>query len=374
MLNPDYTTRMKGTPGGGTTTSDRLTTVLSYGALLVLGYLVYEIFAPFLEPLAWSAVLAIFFYPLHELLLRKMSPNKAALASTTIVTLVLIVPSIILLGYAARQAIDAMTKIHQGLAVQGQGPSQGLLMELAERIRSRLPEAWRHSDISGEIGRLAERAGAYLASKVGAAVRNLTTFLLDLFIAILGLFYMFRDRQIIVRRVKTLLPFEEAIQSNMLLESKELVFASVAVGLIIAGIQGGLGGISFVIARVPNALFWGVLMAFTSFIPVVGSALVWVPVLVWLGLNGHWGRALVVLAINGGLTAMADNIVRPLLLRNRTRLNEFVLLISVLGGLELFGLVGLVLGPTLVAAAMSIFQVYTVHRETTVAKQMKETP
>lgn len=374
MLAFHYTTHMKTTPAGGLTTSDRLTTVLSYGALLVLGYLVYEIFAPFLEPLAWSAVLAIFFYPLHELLLRKMSPNKAALVSTTVVTLVLIVPSIILLGYAARQAIDAMTKIHQGLAVQGQGPNQGLLMELAERIRSRLPEAWQHSDISGQIGQWAERAGAYLASKVGAAVRNLTTFLLDLFIAILGLFYMFRDRQTIVRRVKTLLPFEEAIQSNMLLESKELVFASVAVGLIIAGIQGGLGGISFLIARVPNALFWGVLMAFTSFIPVVGSALVWVPVLVWLGLNGHWGRALIVLAINGGLTAMADNIVRPLLLRNRTRLNEFVLLISVLGGLELFGLVGLVLGPTLVAAAMSIFQVYTVHRETTVAKQMKEIP
>ena len=364
---------MKGTPASSATTSDRLTTVLSYGALLVLGYLVYEIFAPFLVPLAWSAVLAIFFYPMHERLHGRLTPTRAALASTTLVTLLLIVPSIVILIYTGRQAIDAMAKIQQALTVHGQGPSPGLIVEIEERIRARLPEAWRHADISGAIGQWAERAGTYLASKLGAVVKNLTAFMVDLFLVIFGLFYMFRDRQAIMKRVRTLLPFEEAIQSNMLLESKELIFASVAVGLVISGIQGGLGGFSFLLTGIPNALFWGVVMAFASLIPVVGSALVWIPVSLWLGFSGHWGKAVVVLAICGGLAATADNVVRPLLLRNRTRLNEYLLLISVLGGLEVFGLLGLVVGPTVVAAAMSIFQVYAVHRETTV-EQLKEIP
>src|SRR5262249_6589011 len=148
---------------------------------------------------------------------------------------------------------------------------------------------------------------------------------------------------------------------NMLHESKELIFASVAVGLIIAGIQGSLGGMAFAITGIPNALFWGVVMAFASLIPAVGSALVWIPAALWLGFSGHWGKAVVVLAICGGLAGTVDNLVRPLLLRNRTRLNEFLLFISVLGGLEVFGVLGLVVGPTIVAAAMGLFQVYALH-------------
>jgi len=96
---------------------------------------------------------------------------------------------------------------------------------------------------------------------------------------------------------------------------------------------------------------------------VVGSALVWAPAVLWLGFQGHWGKALVVLAISGGVATVADNIVRPLLLRNRTRLNDLLLFISILGGLDAFGLLGLVIGPTVVAAALGVFRVYMEHRE-----------
>ena len=145
-------------------------------------------------------------------------------------------------------------------------------------------------------------------------------------------------------------------------ESRELIFASVAVGLLIAAIQGALGGLAFTLAGICTALFWGVLMAFFSLVPVVGSALIWVPAALWLGFTGHGGKGLLVVVICGGVAGVADNIVRPMLLRNRTHLNELLLFISVLGGIEVFGLLGLVAGPTIVAAAMGVFRVYMEHR------------
>jgi predicted PurR-regulated permease PerM len=96
---------------------------------------------------------------------------------------------------------------------------------------------------------------------------------------------------------------------------------------------------------------------------VVGSALIWIPATFWIGLNGHWGKAIVILAICGGVAGIADNFVRPLLLRNRTRLNELLLFVSVLGGIEVFGLLGIVAGPTIIAAAMGVFRVYLEHRD-----------
>jgi len=108
-------------------------------------------------------------------------------------------------------------------------------------------------------------------------------------------------------------------------ESKELIFASVAVGLLIAAIQGALGGLAFTLVGIGTAIFWGVLMGFFSLIPVVGSALIWVPTALWLAVTGHVGKGLLVAAICGIVAGVADNIVRPLLLRNRTHLNELLL-------------------------------------------------
>jgi predicted PurR-regulated permease PerM len=185
----------------------------------------------------------------------------------------------------------------------------------------------------------------------------------NLFILLFALFFVFRDGQQILRAVRHLIPFERQIQDEMLSESRDLIFASVAVALLIAAIQGFLGGVAFELAGLSAPVFMGVLIAFFSIVPVVGSALVWFPAAMWLILQGHWGKALIVFAISGGVASVADNIVRPLLLRNRTRLNDLLLFISILGGLDAFGLLGLVVGPTVVAAALGVFRVYMERRE-----------
>jgi predicted PurR-regulated permease PerM len=359
---------MKAVTPSNTTTSSQLTTVLSYGAILLLGYFVFLIVAPFLVPLAWSAVLAIFFYPLHQKISQKMKPTAAAMTSTLGVTLLLIVPAIVVLILTAREALDATARLQSELAVHGQGPSQGLILRAEEWVRIRLPESWRAMDMSDPLQQAAEKIASFLGAAFTGLLKNVVTFFVDLFILIFALFFMFRDGEDIVHGAKHLLPFDEDIQTDMLEESKELIFASVAVGLLVAVIQGALGGISFALTGIPSPIFWGVLIAFFSLVPVVGSALIWGPAALWLGFSGHWGKALLVVAICGGVSTVADNIVRPMLLRNRTRLNELLLFIGVLGGLEAFGLLGLVAGPTIVAAAMGVFRVYMEHREELAAK------
>jgi len=336
-----------------------LTTVLSYGALLLLGYLVFQIMAPFLKPLVWSAVLAIFFYPVYQKLLRKTSPMRAAVFCTVGVTALLIVPVLLVLLYAAREAVVASTQVQAAIS----SGSVGMPAHLMDWVRARLPETLRGVDFIGLLQQGAEKVGSYLATSVGSLLRNLFSFFLDLFILLFALFFMFRDGEQIVRALRHLIPFDADIQKDMLEESRDLIFASVAVALLIAVIQGVLGGTAFALTGLGAPVFMGVLIAFFSIVPVVGSALVWVPAALWLGINGHWGKAVLLVAICGGVAGVADNLVRPLLMRNRTRLNDLLLFISILGGLDAFGLLGLVAGPTILAAAMGVFRVYMEHRE-----------
>jgi predicted PurR-regulated permease PerM len=341
------------------TTSDQVTTVLSYGSLLLLGYLVYEITAPFLIPLAWSAVLAIFFFPLHERVLKRLKPNYAALLSTLGVTFLLIVPALVLLFYTTKQALDAGAKAQIVL----QAPDRAVPTQMLDWVKRQLPESMQDADLNDPVKRGAETVAGFLAAKVGALVKNVFSFFLDLFVLLFALFFMFRDGEEVADAVRHLLPFDASIQEAMMHESRELIFASVAVGLLVAAIQGALGGLAFTLAGVGTAVFWGVLMGFFSLIPVVGSALVWVPAALWLAVTGHLGKGLLVLVICGIVAGVADNIVRPLLLRNRTHLNELLLFVSALGGIEVFGLLGLVAGPTIVAAAIGVFRVYMQHRD-----------
>ena len=340
------------------TTSDQVTTVLSYGSLLLLGYLVYQITAPFLIPLAWSAVLAIFFFPLHEKVLLRLKPNYAALLSTLGVTFLLIVPSLVVLFYTTKQALEAGAKAQVVL----QAPDKAVPAHVLEWVKNQLPESMQEADLTDPVKRGAEGLAAFLAAKVGALVKNIFSFFLDLFVLLFALFFMFRDGEQVADAVRHLLPFDQAIQEAMMHESRELIFASVEVGLLIAAIQGALGGLAFTLAGIGTGIFWGVLIGFFSLIPVVGSALIWVPAALWLAVTGHLGKGFLVLAICGIVAGVADNIVRPLLLRNRTHLNELLLFVSVLGGIKVFGLLGLVAGPTIVAAAMGVFRVYTEHR------------
>ncbi len=174
-----------------------------------------------------------------------------------------------------------------------------------------------------------------------------------------ALFFFLRDGDTIIDQVRLSLPFEESMRERMLTEARDLIFASVTTSLVIAVVQGIVCGSAFAIVGLNSALFWGVLMAFLSLLPVVGAWPVWIPAAIWLFSTGHSGRALVLIAICGGLGSTIDNILRPILLGGRSSLNALLVFISVLGGIAVFGALGIVLGPVVVATAVGILDAYS---------------
>jgi len=145
----------------------------------------------------------------------------------------------------------------------------------------------------------------------------------------------------------------------MLAEARELIFASVTTSLVIAIVQGIICGGAFAIVGLGSPIFWGVVMGFLSLLPIVGAWPVWIPAAIWLFSTGHAGRAIVLVLLCGALGAMIDNILRPVLLGGRASLNGLLVFISVLGGIAMFGVLGVVLGPIIVATAVGILDVYS---------------
>ncbi len=350
----DYITSMNTAPSTNATTSDRLTTVLSYGVLLLLFYLVFRIYEPFLAALGWAAVLVIFFYPMHHWLTRRFSASKAAAVSTLAVTFLLIVPAILVTTLFIREAV-AVSRGVQHTLLNERAP---MLVKGWAWIAQHVPGLDPHADVLEMLERGVQKQAGFLAERLGTILRNIAEFIFNLFVMIFAMFYFFRDAGQIIRGVRSILPFDVDQREMMMAQARNLISASVTTSLILAVIQGGIGGLGFVLVKLPTPLFWGVAMAFFSLVPVVGSGLIFVPAALWLGFTGHWGRAILLVVICAGVSTIVDNVVRPLLLGGRTELSGLVIFISVVGGVSLFGMLGLVLGPILVATAAGVLAVY----------------
>ncbi len=345
---------MNSAPPTNVTTSDRLTTVLSYGVLLLLIYLVFRIYEPFLSALGWAAVLVIFFHPMHQRLARRFPANRAAVFSTLAVTILLIAPAILVTTLFVREAVSISRGVQHSIAEEHAPAVARTWGWIAHHVPGLDPNA----NVLQMLERGVQKEAGFLAERLGTILRNIAEFIFDLFVMIFAMFYFFRDGDQTIRGVRSILPFDAEHRETMIAQARGLISASVTTSLVVAAIQGALGGLGFAIVKLPTPLFWGVAMAFFSLVPVVGSGLIFVPATLWLGFSGHWGRAILLFAICAGVSTAVDNVVRPLLLGGRTELSALVIFISVVGGVSVFGMLGLVLGPILVATAAGVLAVY----------------
>jgi predicted PurR-regulated permease PerM len=332
---------------------ERFGDVLFYGLALILVYLVYRVFEPFLVPLGWAGVLAVVFHSWNTKLEARWGRNLAALLSTSGVTLILVVPVLLLMMLFVREGVDATRGVQASVAAG----EFGWFSHAWEWIAAHVP-AWSGLDLSDLIRQGASRVGEYLATELGAILRNALVVVFELFVTLFALFYFLRDGEAALDFLRRLLPFEESVRDRMLGEARELIFASVITSLVIAAVQGLICGGAFLIVGLGSAVFWGVVMGFLSLLPVVGAWPIWVPAAIWLFSTGHWVRALILVGICAGLGSTVDNILRPVLLGGRASLNGLLVLISVLGGIAVFGVLGVVLGPIVVATAVGVLDVY----------------
>lgn len=323
---------------------------------LAFGWLV----APFSGAVLWAVIVAVLFDPLYQRLLRAMPGHDDRCAAITLVVVVavVVVPALALGAALIEQGGVLYARVESG---------QIDPLRFLAGLQARLPQ-W----LRGQLG-VAGLANlddmrAWVAREMGDLLRNVGPQLLSLGQSTLGLFlqlgvmlylayFLLRDGRALGEKIARAVPLERGMTDLLIAKFLQAVRATIKGSLIVAVLQGAIGGLTFWVLGLPGALLWGVAMGVFSLFPSIGTGLVWVPVSVYLLASGSvWqGAALGVLGFF--VISSVDNLVRPILVGRDTRVPDYVVLITTLGGFELMGFNGFVMGPVIAALFIAIWQV-----------------
>jgi predicted PurR-regulated permease PerM len=320
----------------------------------VVVYLCLLILRPFFGVVAWSTVLAIACYPLHERLVRRSGRvARSAFITTALMVLAVLVPLVFIGGVAVNQLLIVGDSLRQAF-LDPDGISRRITAALAPLTRQLGVDpdaivAWASAHASEWVA----GAGQYTMSAAAGAGGAMLSFA---FIAV-ATFLLLRHGEALVATIPGLLPFERKRSEALLLRIRDVVHASMHGVVTIATIQGILCGGMFWLLGIPAAALWGLVTVFASVVPFVGTAAVWVPGTVYLLAIGAWPKAIVLAVWGAAIVSSVDNLLRPRLVAGRVRLSGLAMFVAMLGGLQAFGALGIILGPVLFATAASIVDV-----------------
>lgn len=315
-------------------------------------YVCWLMLQPFIAVLEWAAVLVIVFYPVHKRIARRVKrPGLSALISSLLVILVVLVPLGFVVASLAGEVKNATEQM--GPLLEAQSPLTAKVVKwLNEHLKLSTAELQQLVN-----DRLRGAAGALLNQSLGM-LGNLVSTIVKTFFVIFTMYYLFRDGEHIVEALPDVLPLKRRQSEAILARTTQVISASVYGVVTIAMIQGALGAFAFWILGVPSPLLWGVVLSFVCLIPIAGSFFVWVPAAIYLGLSGHWSKALLLVLWGAFVISTIDNFLRPRFIKQYTRLHELFVFFSVLGGIKVFGLLGIVLGPVVLALTMGLLNTF----------------
>jgi predicted PurR-regulated permease PerM len=324
---------------------------------LIVLYACYLIIKPFWEPLFFAVLIAIVLYPVHNRV-RKLirSGGWAALVSTLFVLLMVMAPAIFL-GVKASTEIASLSE-WLGKWTAEEGGIAPYVLHLVDRAVQALGQYVDLSqfDVRGAI--IAELKKASVAfPRLGASLAgNLLSFLASTVVTFVILFFLFREGASLLKRLEALLPLTTPQVERLYRGVSDAILANVYGGIAVGIAQGLLTGAACAVLGVGSPILLGVGTAIVSLVPVVGSAVVWVPVAIVLMVNGHWIKGLILLGWGAAVVSTIDNIIRPYFLSRGLKVNTLVLLLALLGGVQAFGFVGLFLGPVVVSVGAVLLE------------------
>ena len=314
----------------------------------------------FWKAIFWAAVLGIMFQPVHRAVSARLRGRDSLAAGLTVVLIffTVLVPALLVASAMTREAAALFRRLQTGeldpgAAVRWIQEFMPKASEWAARFGidlDRLPE---------QISSAALEGGQFIASLALTAGQNVGAFLLLFFLMLYLLFFVLRDGSQIMQMVQRAIPLPDEQEKRLFDKFAEVSRATIKGSLVIALVQGFLGGLIFAILGIQGAVFWGVVMAVLSLIPAVGAGLVWVPAAIFLAAGGDWGKGIILTAYGVVVIGLADNILRPILVGRDTRMPDYLVLISTLGGIALVGVTGIVLGPILAALFIACWDMYT---------------
>jgi predicted PurR-regulated permease PerM len=320
---------------------------------------------PFFGAVLWGTILAILFVPLYRRLMRSMAHRRtlAALATVMIVLLIVILPLVLIGALLLQEALGVYAKFQSGELDLGRffqqvlGALPGWVSDLLNRFGlSNL------SSMQDKLSTGLMQGSQLVAAKVFDIGQNTLDLVVNLGIVLYLLFFFLRDGDGLARRIRTAVPLHADQQRELFNMFTTVIRATVKGNVVMAIVQGALGGLIFWFLGVHAAVLWAVVMAFLSLLPAVGSALVWVPVAIYFLVTGATWQGIVLIAFGVLVIGMVDNVLRPILVGKDTKMPDYVVLISTLGGMAIFGLNGFVIGPVIAAMFMSVWEIFVASR------------
>ncbi|RZL39635.1 MAG: AI-2E family transporter [Rubrivivax sp.] len=336
-------------------------------ALLIAVSLAFAwILQPFFGAVFWGAVIAIVFMPVQLRLLKRWPerPTRAALVTLSLVVLMVVLPLILLTGMLVKEGAALYRSVQSG---------ETNFVRYFEQIVAVLP-AWLHdlldhfglADINELQLRLTDalgRGSQAIATYVYGWGQNALDFIVGFFVMLYLSFFLLRDGMSLSRRIRVAVPLAPEHRRNLSAKFITVIRATVKGNILVAAVQGALGGLAFWFFGIKGALLWAVLMGFLSLLPAIGAALIWLPVALYFIVTGAIWQGVALIAYGVVVIGLVDNVLRPILVGKDTQMPDYLVLISTIGGMAVFGINGFVIGPVIAAMFMAVWDLFATARE-----------
>jgi predicted PurR-regulated permease PerM len=331
--------------------------------ILVLGYLTYQIINPFLSSIMWAIVLSILFYPVYALINKYVKFKFAASLLTIIIILIILFGPFSYLFYLITQELRSLVgNIESGsfdsLKTFFKHPAANTLIKKALLIFHITEQEFQKALVEN-IAKIGQEFAGFIKIGLGNVVSGTINFIF----IILSTFFFLGDGPEFIEKISNFMPFSKKQKERLLQQTKDIIVSTMYGGLTVAAAQGIIGGILFAVLGIPSAVLWGFTMFIASFIPMFGTFIIWGPAAAYLFFQGLYLKGTIMVLAGVFAISSVDNIIRPLVMKGKTKMPILAIFFSILGGIKLFGFVGLIVGPLVFALFVSVFEIFSYSEE-----------
>ena len=329
---------------------------MTFFFLAVLGYLTYQILSPFFAPLAWASVFSIVFYPVYLWLCRIMKVKAVASAATVILLLIMIIGPF---TYLTAVLIGEIQVVAGRLNSGGSVSLDDTLASIKSfSVIQKIGQYMSLEDVTSEtVMENIRRVGKVILESLSLKITNVIGAAINFVIMVFATFFLLKDGADFLQRMRSYMPFNERQRDKLARQIKDMIVSTVYGGVVVAILQGLLGGLAFLVIGLEAPVLWGVAMSIMSFVPLLGTFAIWGPASIYLVLEGDLMRGVGLLLYGVFVISMVDNILKPVIIGSRTKMHTLLILFSVLGGISYFGMIGLIMGPLITAVFISVVEI-----------------
>ena len=320
-------------------------------ATLVLLNLCWKILQPFLSPLAWAVALAIVARPLQRWISTHVHKCGLSAGIAVLVVALFIIGPALFVGHQLVKQATAMGQVVQEKLADGKWKEElGQKNPKLAGVVQFVEQSGVAQGQGGMSGDVAKKATGFLTGSVKAVI--------ELLLTLFFLFFLFRDRAESERGLRSMVPLSDKEATEVMKRVGDTVHATIYGTLVVAAVQGTLGGLMFWWLGLPAPILWGAVMALLAIIPILGAFVIWLPAAIYLAMSGQMGKALILTAWGTVVIGLIDNLLYPMLVGNRMRMHTVPVFIAIVGGLAVFGASGLVLGPVILALTFAALEIW----------------